>query len=745
MNRPTLAHTALAFLIAGVLAAPAPAATSRSWTLRERKDFSEAQFDGVSLAEDGSLRLAAGITSSFEVPQPNLWCVAADSKGRVYVGGGNDGRVYRIGPAGGEIVPVFDADQIGVHALAVDSQDRIYAASSPDGAIWRIEEGRDPVILHDPGAKFIWSLVLDAQDRIYAALGSPGRVVRLDTRTPDAAPLTVLETGEDHIRSLARAQDGSIYAGSDGGGIIYRIDPEGRSRVVYDTPMREIAAIAVDASEGAPRIWAAALGPVAAPRGRPSPESGSQGSGDGVTRVRVTAEGDEGEEESQPSQPQQQEQRRPPVQERYQGAIYRIDADGYARQVWESRQQLPLSIAVLRPSPGRPQGVLVGTADQGDVILLGSTAEASAFVTVPSQQVNALAALDDGTVLAAASNLGRVVRIRPGGQESGELTSTVHDAGFTSTWGSISWTADVPRGASVRFQVRTGDTEQPDGTWSAWSADLSAEDGTPIPSPRARFIQWRARLRAASTGESPVIRSVSLGYLQDNMPPEITSVEIQPPGLVLIGMPPQADSNGAPARRQRVQPRRTFEKGKRSVTWSAQDSNDDDLRYDVEFKAEDEKLWKPLAKDLSTEFHSWDETSMPDGVYRIRVRATDSPSNPPGAEKIALRLSAAFDVDTTPPVVGSPRFRPGARSRGAGAGEVEVTVSDTFSPIGDVAWSLDAGPWVPVHPVDGIADSKEESFRFTVDGLAPGEHTVTVRATDRAGNTGASRVVLRIE
>jgi len=50
-----------------------------------------------------------------------------------------------------------------------------------------------------------------------------------------------------------------------------------------------------------------------------------------------------------------------------------------------------------------------------------------------------------------------------------------------------------------------------------------------------------------------------------------------------------------------------------------------------------------------------------------------------------------------------------------------------------------------VLPEDRIADSTKETYRFTTSQLEPGEHTVTVRARDRAGNAAANKVVIRVE
>ncbi len=60
------------------------------------------------------------------------------------------------------------------------------------------------------------------------------------------------------------------------------------------------------------------------------------------------------------------------------------------------------------------------------------------------------------------------------------------------------------------------------------------------------------------------------------------------------------------------------------------------------------------------------------------------------------------------------------------------------------AFSVDGGPWQPLYPEDGIADSRNEVYRVRVPGLAPGEHSVAFRATDANLNVGSSKVTVTI-
>jgi hypothetical protein len=58
-------------------------------------------------------------------------------------------------------------------------------------------------------------------------------------------------------------------------------------------------------------------------------------------------------------------------------------------------------------------------------------------------------------------------------------------------------------------------------------------------------------------------------------------------------------------------------------------------------------------------------------------------------------------------------------------------------------YSVDAAPWVPIDPVEGIIDSQRERFLVRLDNLAPGEHLVVFRAADSAGNAGLAKVIVR--
>src|SRR6185436_9328724 len=130
----------------------------------------------------------------------------------------------------------------------------------------------------------------------------------------------------------------------------------------------------------------------------------------------------------------------------------------------------------------------------------------------------------------ATSNPGRLLRLSTSRADRGTYTSDVRDAQTVAMWGTIKW-QEGSTGGRIEISTRSGNTRTPDETWSDWTTPYSDRDGSPITSPRARYLQWRAVL-IAQRGESPFLTSVTAAYLPRNLRPRVTSITIHPPGTV---------------------------------------------------------------------------------------------------------------------------------------------------------------------------------------------------------------------
>jgi hypothetical protein len=325
---------------------------------------------------------------------------------------------------------------------------------------------------------------------------------------------------------------------------------------------------------------------------------------------------------------------------------------------------------------------------------------------------------------------------------------------MVSTWGTISWRGSTPAGTRIQLFTRSGNTETPDETWSTWSAAYSTPDGSAITSPKARFIQWRAVL-SGSKGQNPVLTSVTAAYLQRNSRPEVRSITVQPPGIVFqkpysTGDPDLAgfENQTTPDRKLTSQAmnttggtsgsaslgRRTYQKGLQTLMWRADDQNEDDLRYEVDFRREGDATWKALRRDLEDPILVWDTTTVPNGTYFVRIVASDSPSNGAATALTGELDSVAFQIDNTPPEISVQKV-----TNQNGRTVVSFDVKDADSPIQRAEYSIDGLAWKAVFPVDGIADSRLEHYELTVDG-AIGPRGVSLRVSDAMNNVATTEV-----
>jgi hypothetical protein len=190
------------------------------------------------------------------------------------------------------------------------------------------------------------------------------------------------------------------------------------------------------------------------------------------------------------------------------------------------------------------------------------------------------------------------------------------------------------------------------------------------------------------------------------------------------------------------------QKGYQSVLWTAHDDNDDELRFAVFYRGENETQWKLLKDKLDQKFYSWDATTLADGAYYLRISAGDSPSNPPGVTLSTSRDSERFVIDNTPPVIEGLQAVGVAMYTGTPppfrSVLVKFTARDATSSIERAQCSVDGGEWVLVAPVGNISDALEERYEFSLPELPLGEHTIAVRAYDHFDNVGSAKTTLTV-
>jgi sugar lactone lactonase YvrE len=729
------------------IAASALAAVPAFWRLESQADFLPGEVEGVSIGSEGTISLAPAAQVLTEANDPYFWSLAVDGA-RVYLGSGNDGKVYRV-EATGESRVLADTNELQVHALAVDRRGAVYAGTSPRGSVYKIGTDGATEVFFDPEDRYIWALEMDSRGNLLVATGDPARIYRVD---PAGRSELLFESEETHIVSLALDPDDNIFAGTDGSGLVLRVDRSGAAAVLFDTPFQEVRSLVLDSRRN---VYAATVngGVRASPPPEPTPAPSPSAPFPGVVGETLTVTVTATPAATAPSA-------NPPSANvsGATGGLYRISPDGASELMWQSRTNAPLSLAL-----SSDDRLLLGSGTDGRIYLVSQDKTSALFLSAEADQVTAIGAGGSGETYLATSNPAKLYRLNRGRRTEGTYRSPAIDTKTVSSWGKIRWQATTPPGTSIKLQTRSGNSADPDNTWSEWSPPYTSSLGEQITSPRSRFLQWRAILN--STGEvSPELYDVTAIYLQQNLAPEVTEIVIHSPGhtfqkpivatgqLEILGME-EALSESSPRNGAASTPglggpsppsltaiaRPFYRKGIQTVTWKASDANEDELRFDVYYRAEGETLWKPLRQGLTQPVIAWDTAAMPDGRYTVKVVASDAGSNPAESARTGERTSQSFEVDNTPPRVSGLEARPAQNGH-----RIAFTAEDEVSAIQSVEYAVNSGKWTIVFPTDGIADSRQESFDFTLPGYRDGGlYTLVVKVTDVLGNTVTARADLR--
>ena len=146
-------------------------------------------------------------SSSPRRASPFLWAMAVAPDGAIYVGSGNEGKVFKIDGAG-KIGDLLDTTELEVHALALASDGSLYAATSPEGRIYKVDRSGKGVPFFDPEDKYIWSLALDRKGNVYTGTGEKGLIYQI---TQDGKGSPFYSTKATHVITLTFERTGSCW------------------------------------------------------------------------------------------------------------------------------------------------------------------------------------------------------------------------------------------------------------------------------------------------------------------------------------------------------------------------------------------------------------------------------------------------------------------------------------------------------------------------------------------------------
>ena len=704
------------------------AVETKTWTLNSKSDYDKAKLERVALRSDGKLTLAPTFTELLDSEEPYLWAVAQDSKGVIYAGGGSPGasnaKLFAIG-RDGKSKKLVELPGSEIHAIAIDSKDRVFAATSPDGKVYLVNGAGKSEVYYDPKTKYIWALSVNSSGDLFVATGDKGEIHKV---TAAGKGSVFYNTEETHARSMTIDSKDNLIVGTEPGGLILRISSAGAGFVIHQAGKKEVTSVAV--SKGGV-IYAAAVGGARLALPAPAPPT---------TAPAATGIGPA----AAPT---------PPLSfaPSFSGGseVYRIDADGAPARIWTEGQDIVYSIVV--GCDGNP---LVATGNKGRIHRIDNNLLSTQLVASTSTQITQLTIGQDNqgqcAVLATAANLGKLFRLGPGSESTGSVTGEALDAGWFSSWGRLS--SRQTGNGSVTLESRSGNTERPGSHWSPWAAVTDR-----IPSPPARFLQYRMKL-AAANGASPEVSEIEIAYLPKNVAPMVDEIEVTP---FNYKFPPPTSSSSTPSAKnfrlgaigQRPPAASSpsdsgptemnYAKGFTGARWRSTDRNGDTLQYKLELRGVAEKEWKLLKDKLIVRHFSWDSTAFADGEYRLQLTASDHASNPEGQGLEGKLVSEPFLIDNTPPKITG--LTAASELTGPTGNKVSVRfrAADALSQIARAEYSINGGEWMLVEPTTRITDAKEHEYAFIFEKSAISEQTIAVRVSDQFDNQAVEKTLLR--
>lgn len=744
------------------------------WKHTSAADFDAGDSEGVVATNFGDLRLSRQVKTLLE-QDPALsavYCMAEAPDGTIYAGTGPEGVLLSIKDQKVNKVLTLKGEQ-NIFSLLIDEKGRVLMGTGGErGRILRLEAGaKEPIeIFGSDKARYIWAMVRGADGTIYAATGPNGQLFAI---TADGKNSVLFKSNESNLLSMISDGKDTLYVGTDPNGLVYRINRKsGESFVLLDAAETEISALALDAKgnlyaatgQAAEREMAKIAvekptdigrpeqGGVQTPSTRPTdppaepkaPEAHQQT----VEPKMLTVLDDEGPDSPtapgrnppgrnppgrpNPTQPAAPETpttptpRRPvsrntPEAPANGNAIYRIEPEGFVTEVFRGPEMI---LSLLE----RGGTLIAGTGSEGKVYEVKPSAEETVVVaTVDPHEVLCLLAGRDGQIYMGLANFGGISVMSTGFAAKGTFTSAALDATQISKFGKLQFRAVVPEGTAIKVATRSGNVQDPDADgWSPWTEDVGVARFLPITSPAARYFQYRVTLLSSKPDKTPVLDEVDVAYQMPNLAPRVTAIRVEAAN-------PQANA----AEGEAAQPGNGTQVQK--ITWTAEDVNGDGLVSSLYFRQVPGGEWILLKDKLTASEYLWDTRAAGDGRYEIKVEASDAAANPAGTGKTASRISDPIVVDNTPPEF----IEKLVWQKQAGGAKVSGAVGDRTSIIAAIAYSVDsAHDWQAILPSDSICDEPQETVSFTVGGLTPGNHQVTVRVTDAQGNRSFQSVTI---
>jgi len=690
----------------GLLALPAGAVVTATWGVETYPQWDAGDATSAFITSAGELR-PGWDTKRTPLEGDAVWSSLRLADGSVLLGSDAGGAIVRFaGDAANKLVTLPGA--IAVVSLAQTTDGTVWAGAMPGNKLWKIDVAAGKAtptaaLGKDKDVETVWSLAA-VGNTVYAGTGPSGKLFAVT----GGAAKEVFDTDDKRITALTVTSDGAVWLGTSDRALVFRFDPRlGKARAMADFAGNEVSSLAAfrdgvvaaanDLAEQPPptgktpaQIEAAEKPNAAKGQAAKPPDVGSKPGAD-KEPVPVTDLGRKGAKKGK-------------------GALFRVGKDGRLDQLHALTQTYFTSVAVS------PDGaVYAGAADKGRIYMVDTDDAVATAFDVDERAASQL--WFDGSLMSFATDDAAAVYRSTGRASQARYMSDVFDAKAVSRFGRLSWAA----AGKVKLETRSGNTARPGVGWSEWQAPMQlgklggGNEGGKIASPVGRYLQFRVALE----DDAARVRRVTSYYVPQNQPTTVQDVTVEI--ATKEALPTLKDSA--------AKPRSPILK----VKWKIENPDSDDTTYALEARRDGEANWRPIQTGktpLTQTSWEWNTETYPDGWYRVRVTASDAAANSPDRALTSSQSTTMFAIDNTRPVIEALAVTyPRAHAR----------ATDALSTIGEMAFSVDDGPWQLGACADGLFDDLTEDLRIEMSaGLPRGTHTLAVRVADAAGNVGST-------
>ncbi len=378
---------------------------------------------------------------------------------------------------------------------------------------------------------------------------------------------------------------------------------------------------------------------------------------------------------------------RPSFQE---SRLWELSGNGRKKILLESKNAKFLSVSLLGNS------VLVGTDKDGGYYEYNLMNGEKSFSALGEGKVLHLFSFNN-SVHAVTVYPSSIIKIDKSFAKRGILTSIPYDTGNISRWGKLFIKKKLFPETTMTVFTRSGLVADR-SLWEGWK-----EAKNEVSSATGRYFQYRVVLEGDGS-HTPLFRKLTVPYVQKNIAPEISDFKID------------------------------YDHSQIKFSWDSKDANHDPLSFTI-YIASVGGPWVKLTNtpQKGNDF-SLNRIDFPSGRYRVKLIVSDAWAN--SDAKNAMFTSDSFYIDNDPPKIGSLSLKKEGKQY-----RLRFTVTDGLLPIMMAAYTLNGKDWTQISPVDGIFDSKSESFDLPITVKQAG--FLQIHTQDVMGNVSVRGVFVK--